>query len=193
MNWIDLLKVNGIFLLLFISCGENYKILKEESKEPYASLRFSNFKRMEFKGIGTIKWELAAEEAYFYQEEKTNELQKIVVYNFKFNQIIPEPSIIKADKASIDYQNEIMKLEGNAEYQDKEIFLKSNYLEYNMKDEILNTIEKVTIKRRDSELDCLNGFYYNKLEKIQICRKPFGKYIQQNRKKEKNNQNDFFF
>lgn len=193
MTWIDLLKVSVILLLFFNYCTQDYKLLKEESREQYANLRFSKFKRIEYKGIGIKKWELTSEEAYFYQEEKTEELQKIIVYNFTFNQFLPQPSTFKAEKAYLDYSNEIMKLEGNAEYQDKEIILKSNYLEYNLKNDILNSNEKVSIKRKGSELDCLNGFYYNKIENIQICRKPSGKYIQPKIKNEQNKQNDFFF
>lgn len=193
MNWIGLLRINVIGIILFISCTESYKILKEESREPYASLRFSNFKRIEYKGIGLKKWEILAEEAYLYQEDKTNELQKIIVYKFTFQQYLPKPSTLIADKANIDYLGEKMKLEGNAEYQDEEMMLKSQYLEYDLKSDILDTKQNVWIKRKGTELECLNGFYYNKMNGLQICRKPSGKYLHRDKKKEQNKQNDFFF
>jgi hypothetical protein len=78
MNWIDWSKVKifYLFFLLIISCKDEYPILKEESRETFANLRFSNFRKIQYKGIGIKKWELQSEEAYVYQDENQQNVKK---------------------------------------------------------------------------------------------------------------------
>jgi hypothetical protein len=100
MNWIDWSKVKifYLFFLLIISCKDEYPILKEESRETFANLRFSNFRKIQYKGIGIKKWELQSEEAYIYQDENQQKVKKIIVYNFTFEQFLPEKAFFKAKK-----------------------------------------------------------------------------------------------
>ncbi|GIX41807.1 MAG: hypothetical protein KatS3mg129_1540 [Leptospiraceae bacterium] len=196
MNWIGLLKVSIVFIifsLIILNCQNDYPILKEESKEKFANLRFSNFKRIQYKGIGIKKWELNSKEAYIYQEEKTQTLQKIIVYNFEFKQYLPQEANFKAKKAVLDYIKNIMYLEGNAEYKDKEVVLQSDFLIYNLEKAILDTNIPVIIKRKNSEVKCLKGLYYDKDKDIQICRNPAGKMIQPQNQTKQNEANENFF
>lgn len=195
MNWIVLLKVNFYLLifLILLFCKNDYPVLKEESREKLANLRFSNFKRIQYKGIGLKKWELRSEESYIYNNND-NQIEKIIVYNFIFEQFIPNKVTFKSNKAILDYKSNKMYLEGNAEYYDKEITIYSNSLIYDMEKDILDTKVPVKIKRKNIETDCLKGLYYSKKEEIQICRNPAGKIFQEKLKQNnQNEQNNFFF
>jgi len=196
MNWIDWSKVKifYLFFLLIISCKDEYPLLKEESRETFANLRFSNFKKIQYKGIGIKKWELQSEEAYVYQDENQQKIKKIIVYNFTFEQFLPEKAFFKAKKAVLDQQENKMFLEGDAEFSDKEIQLKSDSLTYDMEKGIIDTDHTVILKRKNTELKCLKGLYYDKKNDLQICRSPAGTIIQNNRtQKNKDETNNFFF
>jgi len=195
MNWIDWSKVKifYLFFLLIISCKDEYPILKEESRETFANLRFSNFRKIQYKGIGIKKWELQSEEAYVYQDKNQQNVKKIIVYNFTFEQFLPEKAFFKAKKAVLDQQENKMFLEGDAEFSDKEIQLKSDSLIYEVEKGILDTEHPVILKRKNTELKCLKGLYYDKKNDLQICRKPAGTIIQNNRTQNKDETNNFFF
>ncbi len=196
MNWIDWSKVKifYIFFLLILSCKDENPILKEESREIFANLRFSNFKKTHYKGTGIKKWELQSEEAYIYQDENQQNVKKIIVYNFTFQQYLPEKAFFKAKKAVLDQQENTMFLEGDAEFSDKEIQLKSDSLTYEIEKGILNSDNLVILKRKNTELKCLKGLYYDKNNGLQICRSPAGTIIQNNRtQKNKDETNHFFF
>ncbi len=192
MNWIDLLKINLFIFILsfFFYCEKKYPILKEESREKLATLRFSNFKRVQYKGTGEKKWELHSEEAYIYTENNQKNISKIIVYNFVFNQYLPRVSNIKAKKAIINYAQETMLVEGDAVYKDPDIQIQSAKLEYSINSEYTDTKDSVKITRKNIEMECLKGFYYDRKKGTQVCRKPSGKFTQ---KKNDKNKNEFFF
>lgn len=191
MKLIELSKLVKIYLIFLLFCIQKHSILKEESKEPYASSRFSNFYRIEYKGIGIKKWELSADEAYIYNAEKTNEILRIIVYNFSFKQFLPSQANIKSQKASIDYIEKIMYISTGAIYEDNTITIKGNELKYDLEKEILSSDLETEIIKGNNKIKCLKGIYYNKKEEIQKCKKPEGQ-IFQNKAKQTSTKEYFF-
>lgn len=195
MRLIELLKTNRIYkflLIFFFSCTQKHPILQEEGKEPFATLRFSNFHRIHYKGIGIKKWELNAQEAYIYNDQKTNEILKIILYDFEFHQKIPSETFITSKKGYIDYKENKMYISGDSSYQDNEISVKGNELSYDLEKEILSSEKEVVISKKGNNIKCLKGIYYSKKEEIQICKKPSGQILQKNYKENNDNKNFFF-
>ncbi|MFN3603670.1 MAG: LPS export ABC transporter periplasmic protein LptC [Leptonema sp. (in: bacteria)] len=170
---------------------QSYPTLKEEEKEPFANLRISKFHRIHYKGLGIKKWELNSEEAYIYNEQKTNEVYKIIVYEFSFEQFLPSKAYLQSKKAVLDYKNNQLYLIGDSEYKDTELMVSGNELYYNLENEVLFTDSEVEIKKDKNKIQCLKGIYYSKKEGIQKCKKPKGQLLQNRDKKDTNN--NFFF
>lgn len=194
MKLIELLKINKLYkllLLFFFSCSQQHPVLKEEGREPFATLRFSDFHRIQYKGIGIKKWELDAKEAYIYNDQKTNETLKIILYDLNFHQILPSETTIVSKKAYVDYKENKMYIVGESSYKDKEILVKGSELSYDLEKEILSSDKEVTIIKKGNTIQCLKGLYYSKKEEIEICKKPSGQILQ--RKYKENNENKNFF
>ncbi len=191
MKSIGLSKIINIYIFFLISCTQNYRDLKEESKEPNASLRFLNFFRIEYKGIGTKKWEIIAEEAYIYNSEKTNEPIKIIVYNFSFKQFLPSEAFIKSKKALLDYNENIIYLSEDSFFEDKSLTITGNNLKYDLEKEILYSDSEIEIWKDNNKIKCLKGIYYEKKEGVQKCKKPQGQIFQ--KRNQQTSTKDYFF
>lgn len=163
------------FTLMALSCGEKFEVLQEEAREPDATVRLSAFTRRSYKPDGSAEWKLIAEEAFVYQED--SEESRIIAYNFEFIQFDEmglEDLRVKGFRGDVDYENDMLYLEGGIEYIDSERTIRSEQMSYSMTEEILDTTEPVILVEEGLYTNCRGGIRVERKAERQICRMPAG-------------------
>ncbi|MBW7856714.1 MAG: LPS export ABC transporter periplasmic protein LptC [Leptonema sp. (in: Bacteria)] len=160
-------------VLMFIGCNPEADLLKETSREPNATLRFANFRRTQYKGVGGIKWDLKASEAFIYQVEE--KVDRVVVYDFSLDQHdAQDPLFVSAKRGEINYKTGNMTIEGDIYLKDKEGTITSQRMEYNLEKKIADSKDPVTLNRKGLTTECMGGVYYDRSSNRTVCRRPKG-------------------
>lgn len=160
--------------LILLQCGEEPAVLKEEGKEKGSDLRFSKFSQTEYNLIGKPQWELKADEAYIYGQDDA-ERDRIVVYRFEFKQYEETgPSVIKGQKADVNYKKSLMVMEGNVVYTGLTRSASGTRMIYDMNRKILRSDSVVKLKEGQIDTTCRGGIIIYEEEDKQVCRSPAG-------------------
>lgn len=162
-----------LVILTLVRCNPEADLLKETSREPNATLRFANFRRTQYKGVGGIKWDLKASEAFIYQVDE--KVDRVVVYDFSLDQTDKQdPLFISAKRGEINYQTGNMTIEGDVYLKDKEGTITSQRLEYNLEKKVADSKNTVTLNRKGLTTQCMGGVYYDRSSNRTVCRRPKG-------------------
>lgn len=162
-----------LIILTLVCCNPEADLLKETSREPNATLRFANFRRTQYKGVGGIKWDLKASEAFIYQVDE--KVDRVVVYDFSLDQTDKQdPLFISAKRGEINYQTGNMTIEGDVYLKDKEGTITSQRLEYNLEKKVADSKNTVTLNRKGLTTQCMGGVYYDRSSNRTVCRRPKG-------------------
>ncbi len=183
-------------LFAFFSCIEEYQT-EEEMEEQYNSIPNISFKKITQVNVkhGRKQFVAMADNAEIYNNSKSN---KMILKKLKFEQFDKKVEVVtsgRADKASLNFKNSDIKIEGNVDiYSKKEkAQLKTNYLLWEDKSKIIkgNMDDEINIKKDDGTEISGKGFKVETKKNIITFQKDVhGFFVAKKDNKKKNNKKD---
>lgn len=152
-------------------CRDAFKLIQEDARESGATVRLQNFQRQEVSADGKQRWWIEAEEAFIYMN--ANKQEKLIVYNFIFLEFDDAGHLrndVRAHRAELDYQKQLMYINGNIKSIGGSRSIQAEALTYNMQTKIMETDQPVIISDEGLYTRCSRGATIDTERNRQVCR-----------------------
>lgn len=161
-------------LALAAGCSDAYREIKEDVREPDATIRITDFVRESVAVDGRRAWIVRAKEAFLFQDGE--QMERIVAYDFSFTQYDENnrpADLLIADRGEVDYNSDLIRLSGNVRYDSANgRRVTGESMEYDRLSQIASSDGPLTIIDRASTVRCERGAEIDNENNRQVCRGP---------------------